>query len=667
MLFKKPIGDEGGMEVIHNLGILSIKKNVNENAGFLLANKKGSYCSFFNSPSSRYQGLFYFDEETMSMYKLIENIELGNSDVSSLKNGFYFAERRKNEAVEYFLMPKSFNSMIYELSSEGEINLVLDCKESFDNREWGRYYEIFEKDGCIVVKFTKKTDRKEDKSDGVDEFSLYLAIKSGSNTYQKSDEWIERNYAFDEQRNSRPFKRYAYNAMRLEGSKFVFSMAKDRKNAVKECLHIFSNLNEIKNREKEYFFEMLKNEQIKKVLSNEKIGKEVKVAYVGAFNSLNNLVVNGKNSGLFAGLPWFFQFWARDAIVSLKALSNIDKEFSKKLLFSCLNQIGNDGRLPNLSGKHPSASLGNADAHGWLFLRCNEIIEKISRDKEVISSIKSSIKNIKNMNPKSEKTRDYIKKCSSIMGKKENEYNSIIFEIESALEKSILNLLKFHTKNAFEANDKLETWMDTSADGDAREGARIEIQALRLNMYELMLEITQDEKYRILENLLKNNAKNKFWNGKILADGLNDFTIRPNLLIAAYAYPELLTNAEWETCFENALKGLWLDWGGLSTIDKKNPLFADSSTGEDIKSYHRGDSWFWINNLAALVLNRINKNKFKKNIEKIISASAEEILWKGCVGCHSELSSAKQLESNGCFNQAWSSAMFIEMIDEIFQ
>ena len=148
---------------------------------------------------------------------------------------------------------------------------------------------------------------------------------------------------------------------------------------------------------------------------------------------------------------------------------------------------------------------------------------------------------------------------------------------------------------------------------------------------------------------------------------MNDFTIRPNIFIAAYVYQELLTNKEWETCFNNALKYLWLDWGGLSTIDKSNPLFTSESTGENKKSYHRGDSWFWVNNLAALTLSRINNKKFDKNIKKIIDASTEEILWKGCIGCHSELSSAKELSSKGCFNQAWSNAMFIELIDEIFQ
>jgi len=241
-----------------------------------------------------------------------------------------------------------------------------------------------------------------------------------------------------------------------------------------------------------------------------------------------------------------------------------------------------------------------------------------------------------------------------------------LYEIESALEKSMNGLLKHHTKAGFEVNDKLETWMDTEFENDVREGIRIEMQALRLNMYRLMLELTQNNKYKILENLLKNKIRQRFWNGKVLADGLNDLTIRPNIFIAAYVYPELLSNKEWEICFDNALKAIWLDWGGLATIDKNNPLFTNESTGENIKSYHRGDSWFWMNNLAALTMNRINKNKFKKQIQKIIEASTEEILWKGCIGCHSELSSAKELTSKGCFNQAWSNAMFIEMVDGVF-
>ena len=659
------------MEVIHSLGSLSINKSVNENVGFLLTNKKGSYCSFFNAPASRYHGLFYFDEKSMDIHKFVESIEMtGNNDVSNLKNGFYFAERRKGDVVESFRMPKNFNSLIYELSRENDINLILDCKGSYDDREWGRYYDISKEKNCVIVKFTKRTNRKEDSSDGAEEFVLYRVVKSNNNFYEKNDRWFERHYSYDEERNSPPFNRHIYNALRLKGSKFVFSMSKNKDNAIKECEHIFNDLDAIKTKEKENFFNILKNDAMKKIIKNDKIKQEIKVAYINTFNSLNNLIIDNKNDyGLLAGLPWFFQFWSRDTLVSLKALSKINKNLEEKMLYNYLNNINDDGRLSNLARRHFSKNLGSADAHGWLFLRCNDIIKKINKDKEITNSIKKSIGIIKNnKNSDSARTKEYLKKCNLLINKKENAYHKIIYEVESSLEKSINGLLKFHTKDSFEFNEAKETWMDTDFGGDCRKGARIEIQALRLNVYRLMFELTQNNKYRILENTLKIRLKQKFWNGQILADGLDDFTIRPNIFIAAYAYPDLLTGKEWEICFENVLEKLWLDWGGLSTIDKNNPLYTDAYTGEqNIKSYHRGDSWFWVNNLSALILNKINKLKFNKNIKKIIDASTEEILWKGCIGCHAELSSAKELQSKGCFNQAWSNAMYIELIEELFQ
>src|SRR3989338_3963316 len=659
------------MKIIHHLGALSISKNTSENAGFLLTNKKGSYCSFFSQPSSRYYGFFYFDAKSMNMHKFIENIEIvGHENADFVKNGFYFAERKKNDLSESFLMPKGFNSLVYELDSMNDIDLILDCKGSYDNREWGRNYEIFEEENCIVVKFTKKTDSREDNTNGKTEFILYLSIKYDNNFFKKNDKWVERQYIEDENRNSPPFRRFVYNALRLRGKKFVFSISKSKSSAIKESKFVFDNLNSLKQQEKSHFFNMLKNENIRKIITDEKISKEIRLAYVNAANSLNNLFVESKNNyGVFAGLPWFFQFWARDALISLKPILKINKIFAEKILFGYLKNINEDGRLPNLLGEHSSKSLGSADAIGWLFLRCSHLVDKINKDKETINSIKKSMYWIKQSRLASAKNiKEYIKRCNSIISRKEKEYFELIYDIENSLDKSINGLLKFHTKDGFEINEAKETLMDTDFGGDDRKGARIELQALRLNMYKLGFELTQNHKYKVLENILKNKLRQKFWNGKILSDVLNDLAIRPNLFIAAYAYPELLTQKEWETCFENALKSLWLNLGGMATIDKSSPLYTDTYTGEqNIKSYHRGDSWFWMNNLAAMQLNKMNNKKFKKYIEKIIDASTEDILWKGCIGCASELSSAKELTSQGCFSQAWSNAMYMGMVDEIYK
>jgi len=204
-------------------------------------------------------------------------------------------------------------------------------------------------------------------------------------------------------------------------------------------------------------------------------------------------------------------------------------------------------------------------------------------------------------------------------------------------------------------NNAHETWMDS----ESRDGARIEVQALALALFKLLKDVDA-------EHALRHRVRETFWNGAYLHDGLDDPTIRPNLFIAAYVYPELLTQEEWECCFDAVLPKLWLPWGGLATIDKGYPSFHDAHTGENPASYHHGDSWFWLNNLAALVLHRTNKEKYKHYIDQILDASSYEILQLGAISHHAELSSARALSSHGCVSQAWSAAMFIELCDEAF-
>ena len=165
---------------------------------------------------------------------------------------------------------------------------------------------------------------------------------------------------------------------------------------------------------------------------------------------------------------------------------------------------------------------------------------------------------------------------------------------------------------------------------------------------------------------LKERIKSSFWDGNMLADGLHDFTIRPNVFLAYYVYPELLSEDEWKICFENALKKLWLEWGGLTTIDKENPLFKPKHTGANNLSYHRGDSWYWVNNLAAVCMHRLDKDHFNAYVEMVLEASTREILWMGAVANHAEVSSAFRQESRGCLSQAWSLAMYIELVNELF-
>ena len=153
-----------------------------------------------------------------------------------------------------------------------------------------------------------------------------------------------------------------------------------------------------------------------------------------------------------------------------------------------------------------------------------------------------------------------------------------------------------------------------------------------------------------------------------------DSVIRPNIFLAYYIYPELLTSKEWVEVFDNALPKLWCDWdmgegvegGGLSTIDKTHPLYQPYYTGIDNKSYHRGDSWFWINNIAAISMYRLDKERYKDKIFKIVNSSSQDILYWGFIGYASELASSGWFKSGGCLCQTWSIATFIELIHEVY-
>ena len=607
-------------EVIHQIEKISVKNNV-YNPVFLLTNKAGGYISLSDFPISRFQGVFFNSRH--EMFKVIENIiPLDCGNVRKLTNKFYSVERERENAAEKFFMPLTFNSLVYELGDEKEIQLDLDMKKSYDDRQFGRFYSINKEKGKTIIKLTKKTDGKEDGSEGKEEYSLFLIINSAD--FEEIKEFYPIFYSFDRERNSWPYERYVFKALKLKGKKFVFSFSTNKKKAIEENNFVERNLENLKRNQEAYV------NGFRKRISK----KEIKMAYKAACLSLDHLVtnINGKR-GIYAGLWWFFQFWARDESISMKALIQQKKfNIAKEILFGKLLVVRGDGRIDN---RIPPSNLDSADAVGWVFLRLRDLIKELEKERQL------------------------------------NEYLNLseLRYIKHQLEHSVFLLLKNHTEDDLAVNKTKETWMDTVD----REGARIEIQALRLAMYsflkELSLKLNDSISLKMashLEHDLREKVKNMFFVNGCLKDGVNDPMIRPNIFIAYYVYPELLSKQEWQECFKDALKKLWIPWGGLSTIDRESEFYIEMHSGSDDKSYHSGDSWYWINNLAALCLHRVSAIRFRNYIKKILDASTKDILWKGIVGSNAEISSSKEQDSKGCLSQAWSNAMYIEMINELF-
>ena len=178
------------MIVTHSVNLKEIQRNV-ENPKLMLTNKSGGFLLL--GASSRYNGFFFYNGKRM--FRTLEHIEvLGDSDYEELINHFSFVERRKGTVHEYLFLPPHTNSLVYELNRESDIMVALDVKEAYDNREFGRYYEVEEIRNGRVFKFIKRTDMKEDKTHEREEYTLYFVVYCEDMNYSLVRSWVKRKY-----------------------------------------------------------------------------------------------------------------------------------------------------------------------------------------------------------------------------------------------------------------------------------------------------------------------------------------------------------------------------------------------------------------------------------------------------------------------------------------
>jgi hypothetical protein len=586
------------VELIHNLGKKSIKKTVDNMSGVsLMLGNNGGYLWIGEKPASRYQGWF-FGLENGNIVKIIDNIQADGGKAVALENNFWNVKRVWQNLAESFFLCGN-DCLGYELSGVAPVQVFLDIKESYQNPEFGRHYQVERVDDLILISYKQDAEFPSPE--------IFLAVAGDFKNVEIKNDWVCRGYEFDRRRGSLPWDRWVFSPASMKASRLVFAVADTKEKAVRQAQTYWHN------------FESTK-QKLRQDYGKQRIANDRDLAKYCAQNSLKALFAKKENSlGLRAGLPWFFQFWQRDEAVSLLGLSRFDKKSAMEIFWRQMVEL-----------KANDFHFKTADGVGWLFLRAAGFYQS-------------------------------------------GKFNvGEIPAIREALQNSIDFLLKNNTcHNLAHTGSGEKTWMD-SLD---RTGAAIEIQALRLNMYSLAADLAankkQKEYYLQLEKNLKQNVKRLFFDGKNLCDRFDceksklDLAVRPNIFLAAYVYPDLLLKKEWANAFEFALGKLWFDWGGLAMIDKTDGRFCARDTGENPTAYHNGDSWFWVNNIAAIAMARADKNRFKNYIAKIFEASKKDILWHGAIGCASEISSAQTYDPVGCFNQAWSASTFLELCAEL--
>ena len=673
-----------------------LKKSVSENVdsknlSFILVSNKGNYFSLPIDASkqiTKYNGWFNVVEKpdkSYTVYKSIESIYLTDADNNKITanefvNDFSYVSRISNKSSENFILMDK--GVAYDVSCENSwINIDLDFREIFDNSDIGRIYSVYRDIyDCLVIEYTKYFDVSLKKIDK----KFYLAIKGIEDDYEFINKWERKHYEYDSSRNDGA-EFYVFKALRIACKKnkkliFAFSDKKDR--AISKIVDIMQNSSELLENHRNAIKLFEDKYSIHKISDH-----DVAMAYVNCLNFIKNIdmdifIDNKKIKGLWAGLPWFFQFWARDELISLGAMIQ-ENQFatSKEILFRHLNEIDHDGRIPNL---FPHVKLASADATGWLFKRLDDLMKKCISHK--VFDVHFSLFDVK--------------------------------YIHDRLRFSIKQIMKTHSRDGLIHNNNLETWMDTfykdgNYETDFREGFRIEIQALFLNMLRFMAKLDDmlankfvkkveklhgiksgDVDYSMIEKEMVIKVRKSFlfnMNGKnVLNDGYDcsyPDVVRPNIFLAFYVYRELLSDGEWQDVFDYSLSRLWCEWnvgekfvnvktsettlsenfGGLSSIDKYNSIYKPVHTGLDNKSYHRGDSWFFMNNIAAICMNDLNLERYRKYVGSIINADCRDVLYNGFIGCASELSSSANFSSCGCLAQTWSVATFIELVNKVYK
>ncbi|MBA3064345.1 hypothetical protein FP803_02815, partial [Candidatus Woesearchaeota archaeon] len=126
------------VNIVHLLNNHKIESKSAKDTRLLITNRKGGYFCFANKDKSRYDGLFFFDDK---MYKVIESLHIvGSSKAGKITNKFYEIKREYDSATETFFMPHNYDSLVYEITQPSNIEIVLDAKKSYDQRQWGRFY-----------------------------------------------------------------------------------------------------------------------------------------------------------------------------------------------------------------------------------------------------------------------------------------------------------------------------------------------------------------------------------------------------------------------------------------------------------------------------------------------------------------------------------------------
>lgn len=362
--------------------------------------------------------------------------------------------------------------------------------------------------------------------------------------------------------------------------------------------------------------------------------------------SLDALVMNQQGRGMYAGLPWFPNYWSRDSFISLPALLTAGQfEACREILLAALERQSEDfrspyyGRLPNLVSPG-EVHYNTADGTWWFVLAAHAFV-RYTGDLELARGILSTI----------------------------------IRAIEGEVKKRMDDF-------GFSVHGDAETWMDASLDGrpwSARGNRAVEIQVLWYSALLASADLAEwtgerglAVEWRRRAAGVKENFDREFWDStreRLLdhldADGSGDGKIRPNAIFALTVPGDpLLSPAKERKTLDAVLRRL-VYRHGVGSLAPEDPEFRPKHI--DLKAYpfdqayHNGDVWVW---LSGPVISALVRHGRPEAAWAVFRSLLDQVHGEGAVGTLPELRNAVPPQEGrpnfeGTVTQAWSLAEFL--------
>lgn len=357
--------------------------------------------------------------------------------------------------------------------------------------------------------------------------------------------------------------------------------------------------------------------------------------------SLDALIMNQGAKGIFAGLPWFNDYWGRDTFISLPGAALVTGQFglARQILRSFAayqnrdSSDSNYGRIPNRVTT-TGISYNTADGTPRFI---NMALEYVLRSGDT----------------------------------------TFLYEIYPAVIRSIEGTIRWHTDSlGFLTHDDADTWMDAvGPDGPwtPRGNRANDIQALwheQLSAGEFIAthlgDVTHAREWRELRTRLQQNFTRFFISSTGVADHLNpdgssDGQIRPNQiftspLLSLEQRAEVLREVTSKLTYPYGVASLWQEDPSFHPYHRYEQYYPKDA------AYHNGVVWTWLQGAVISELCAFQKPELAFQLTR---NTIEQILVRGAVGTQSELLDAMTKpgrsapELSGTFSQAWNLAEFV--------